>query len=112
MGSLDQTVAHALWPVLSSGLLAPALAWALAAVVLPWINRGAVPVRLVSIAMWSAGLASATTTMLRVLHAGTPPRPGAVALGALAGGILAFVPTLLSGGRNASASSDTAAGLA
>jgi hypothetical protein len=112
MRSLDQTAGHALWPLFHSGLLMPALAWAVAAAVLPWINRGPLPLRFVSIAMWSAALASTTSTMPRLLHPGVAVRPGVATLGALAGGILALAPALISSRRNASASSDTAAGLA
>lgn len=110
MGSLGQTGAHALWPLVDSGVLATALLWALAAVVLPWIVRGPLSIRLVAVVIWSAALASATSTLLRGLDAGVPSSPGVVVIGAVAGGIVALAPTLRA--RIASASSDTAAGLA
>jgi hypothetical protein len=68
--------------------------------------------RVVLIAMWSAALASTTTTLLRSLETGATVRPGAAALGALAGGILALAPAVLSSRRNPSGSTDAAAGLA
>jgi hypothetical protein len=112
MPSLDHAVGRALWPLFHSGQLLPATAWAAGAIVLPWINRGPLPLRVVSIAIWSAALASTTTTMLRSVHADLALRPGAAALGALAGGIIALVPALISRCRNPSASSDNAPGLA
>jgi hypothetical protein len=112
MGSLDQTVSHTLWPVAHSGLLAPALVWAVAAALLPWMVRGPTAVRLVLIVVWSAAVASATSTLLRAFHPGTATRPGAVALGAVAGAVLASIPTLLGARASTSASSDAGAGLA
>jgi eukaryotic-like serine/threonine-protein kinase len=110
--SLEQTVRHALWPLLHSGVLAPAVAWAAAAAVLPWIIRGPVAVRVVLVTVWSAALASATTTTLRLFHAGVAARPGAVALGAIAGGLLALACSWRGPRPQGSGSSDAAAGLA
>jgi serine/threonine protein kinase len=112
MGSLDQTARHVLWPLLHSAALAPAVVWAAAAVVLPWIARGPIPLRVVLITVWSAALASATTTTLRLLHTGVVPRPGAVALGAIAGGIVALTLSLLRTRSQAVGSANTAPGLA
>jgi hypothetical protein len=112
MTSPDQAVVHALWPLLHSGALAPAIVWAAAAALLPWIARGPIPVRLVSIVVWSAALASATTTMLRAVHADIAPRPAVVVLGAVAGALIASIPALLSARRQQPAGADTAAGLA
>ena len=111
-GSLDHTLRRVLWPVLHSGLLAPAIVWGVAAAVLPWLVRGTMPVRVVAIVIWSALLASATTTMLQALHTGVSARPGAVALGAVAGGIVALIPAFRRAPKGLSASSDAAAGLA
>jgi hypothetical protein len=111
-GSVDQAVAHALWPVLHSGLLVPTLAWAVAAAVLPWVNRGPLALRFVSVTIWSAALASTTATMLQLSHSGVSLKPGAAILGGLAGGIVALAPAWISRRRRASVSSDTAAGLA
>jgi hypothetical protein len=112
MASLDQTARHALSPLLHSGMLAPALVWAAAAMVLPWIARGPAPVKVVLVTVWSAALASATTTTLRVLHAGVVPRPGTVVLGAIAGGVFALASGLLTTRRQPVGSPNTVAGLA
>jgi hypothetical protein len=112
MASLDQTVRHALWPLVHSGALAPAVVWGAAAAVLPWIARGPAPMKLVLVTVWSAALASSTTTTLRLLHAGIVPRPGAVALGAVGGGIVALAWSLIRTRPQAAGSPNTAAGLA
>lgn len=111
-GSIDHALGRVLWPLVHTGLLAPALVWAAAAAVLPWILRGPVRVRIVVVVVWSAALASATTTTLRTLHAGVSMRPGAVVLGAVAAGIVALAPTVLTRRPDAHTSSDTVAGLA
>jgi eukaryotic-like serine/threonine-protein kinase len=112
IGSLDQTTGRALGPLLGSGLLLGAVIWAGAAIVLPWIARGPAAVQLVVIVMWSAALASATTTVLQGLHSGVAPRPGAAVLGAVAGAVLAIVSMLIKRARRAPGSANTAAGLA
>jgi hypothetical protein len=112
IGSLDQTLSHALGPLFSSGLLVGALVWAVAAAVLPWIARGPVAIRLIVIVMWSAALTSTTTTLLRGLHSGIGLRPGVAVLGATAGAIVALLPTLAKRARGAAGSANTAAGLA
>ena len=112
MGSVDHALGHALWPLVRAGALAPALVWAAAAAVLPWIVRGPARVRLVVVVIWSAALASATTTTLRTLHTGVTVAPAAVVIGAVAGGVVALAPTLLTRRQDALASSDTVAGLA
>lgn len=112
MSSPDQTVRHALWPLVHSGVFAPAVVWAAAAAVLPWLTRGPTPMRVVLVTVWSAALASSTTTTLRLLHTGIAPRPGAVALGAIGGGILALAWSLLRTRTRAVGSPNTLAGLA
>jgi hypothetical protein len=93
MPSLYVTANHVLEPMLSSGVLAPALIWALAAVVLPPITGiSALAPRIVLVTLWAAGLASATATALA--HAGLAVRPGAAVLGALCSAILALLPSL------------------
>lgn len=111
-GSLDQTVGRVLGPLLDSGLLSAAIIWAIAAAILPWIVRGPAPIRVVVVVVWSAVLASSTTTLIGGLHSGITFRPGVVVLGAVAGAIVALVPTLLRRWHAASPSADTAAGLA
>jgi eukaryotic-like serine/threonine-protein kinase len=91
---LGGTIDHVLPRLFAPGLIAPAALWALAAVVLPWIVGRRRTVDVVVITVWSAALASGSITLLRVLHAGVAVRPGAVALGAVAGWIVALAPAL------------------
>ena len=60
-GSPAALLHDALLPVLRSGALTPALVWALAAVVLPWLVRGrSLAVDFVRVVIWAAMLESAT----------------------------------------------------
>jgi hypothetical protein len=111
-GSLGQTAGHVFPRLFAPGLLAPAVVWGVGAIALPWITRGSRTLQVVAVTAWSAGLASATMTSLRLLHAGAQARPGAVALGAVAGGIVALIPSLVSRRAAASQSADSAPGLA
>jgi hypothetical protein len=90
--SVGATVHHVLAPLISSGSLAPALVWAGAAVVLPWLIRGRhLAVDFVLASAWAAGLVAATYTSLRMVHgsaAGAPLR------GAVLGGVAAFACAL------------------
>jgi len=96
MPSLDQTFNHVLWPLLQSGLLAPAVVWGAAAVVLPWITRTrSLALEVVLVTVWAAMLASATTSVLALAHGGIAVKPNAVVLGAVAAGIVALLPSLL-----------------
>jgi hypothetical protein len=85
-GSLEVTVHDVLAPLLRSGILTPALVWAGAAVVLPWLVRGrSLPLDLVAVTIWSALTAAATAS---VLHASAPLRHATIrdaALGAVVG---------------------------
>lgn len=96
-GSLHGALHDVLRPMLSSGVLDPALVWAAAAVVLPWLVRGRSPaLDVVRVVVWSATLVSATTAVMTLATGsskhGTPR--GAV-LGALAGVAIALVPTAI-----------------
>jgi serine/threonine protein kinase len=95
VGSLQMTVDHVLGPILSSGLLAPAPVWALAAVVLPWCQRaGSLALEVVLVTIWAAILVSATELALGLGgHHGVAAPRGAV-LGALVGGLVALTPAL------------------
>jgi hypothetical protein len=96
MPSLDQTFNHVLWPLLQSGLLAPAVVWGAAAVVLPWITRiRSLALEVVLVTIWAAVLASATTSVLALTHRGIAVKPNAVVLGAVAAGIVALLPSLV-----------------
>ena len=97
-GSVTGTVDHMLSPLLSSGVFAPALVWACAALILPWLVRARSPVvDLVRVVIWSAMLAGATAVVVIAAHgsATASAAPTAVA-GAVAGAIIAFAPPWLS----------------
>ncbi len=97
-GSVTGTVDHMLSPLLGSGMFAPALVWAGAAVILPWLVRARSPVvDLVRVMIWSATLAGATAIVVIAVHGSDAASvaPTAVA-GAVAGAIVAFAPPWLS----------------
>jgi serine/threonine protein kinase len=95
--SVTAAVHDLLVPIVTSGVLAGALVWAFAAIVLPWLVSGRSPARdFVLAAVWAAATVSATQTAIAVVHHGgdvtTPPT--AVA-GAVVAGLVALSPTLL-----------------
>jgi hypothetical protein len=99
--SVGATLHHVLTPLVSSGALAPALVWAGAAVVLPWLVRGRrLALDFVFASAWAAGLVAATYTSIRMVHgslAGAPVR-GAV-IGGVAAFALALAPSILQSSR-------------
>jgi hypothetical protein len=111
-GSATAMVDHVLPRLLTPGLLAPALLWGTAAVVLPWMTPRWPPAAVVLATAWSAGLASGTVTILDLLHGGVGPQPRVVVLGAVGAGMLALAPTLVARRRRAPGPADTAPGLA
>lgn len=111
-GSATTTVEHVLPHLTAPGLIAPALLWGLAAVILPWLSSAWWGAAIVLVTAWSAGLAAGTVAILRVLDAGVGPQGGAVVLGGLSAGIVALVPALRRHWARGVPSTDTAAGLA
>ncbi|MDQ6778767.1 MAG: hypothetical protein M3071_21655, partial [Actinomycetota bacterium] len=95
--SVGATVHHLLTPLVTSGALVPALVWAGAAVILPWLVSGRrLAVDFVLASAWAAGLVAATEAALRMVHgslAGAPLR-GAV-LGGVAAFAIALAPSIL-----------------
>ncbi|HWF25945.1 MAG TPA: hypothetical protein VG275_10880, partial [Solirubrobacteraceae bacterium] len=90
--SLDLTLSHVLRPLLTSGALAPAVVWAGAAVILPWLVRGrSAAVDLVLASAWAAGLVAATYAALRTVHGSLA---GATLRDAVLGGVAAFAIAL------------------
>jgi eukaryotic-like serine/threonine-protein kinase len=86
-GSALDAARDALWPLLSAGVLAFAVLWALAAVVLPLLVRGrSAAVDLVAATGWAATLAGATQALAEGLALDAPRglAVGAVAAGAVA----------------------------
>jgi hypothetical protein len=96
MSSLSITASALIKPIATSGVLAGALVWALAAVVLPWLVRGRSPaLDLVLVSIWAAITVSATSAVIALSstsHSATGV-PTAVG-GALAGAVVALAPAL------------------
>jgi serine/threonine protein kinase len=90
--SIDLTLSHVLRPLLTSGALAPAVVWAGAAVILPWLVRGrSAAVDFVFASAWAAGLVAATYAALRTVHG---PLAGTTLRDAVQGGLAAFAIAL------------------
>jgi hypothetical protein len=90
-----ETVHHVLGPVLSTGVLAPAALWALAAAALPYLVSGRMLVLdIVRVVIWAAVLVSGTGAVLVSVHAPHSLRtpPTAVA-GAVVAAIIALAPS-------------------
>jgi serine/threonine protein kinase len=93
--SAHGAIHQVLGPLFSSGVLAPAAVWALAAMSLPWFVRRVSPVSdLVLVVIWSAITVLATTAVLAAASDGALHTRTAV-LGAWAGGLVALVPTVV-----------------
>ncbi|MGH2888008.1 MAG: hypothetical protein ACRDNJ_00115 [Solirubrobacteraceae bacterium] len=90
----SQALHHVLAPLLTSGALAPAVVWAGAAVVLPWIVRGrSLALDGVRVTVWAAAVVSATGAAISAVHgpspAGAPPQ---AAVGAMVAAVIALAP--------------------
>jgi hypothetical protein len=93
--SLGDSLHHALVPLASTGLLAPAVVWGFAAAVLPWMTVfRSLPVKLVLVTIWTAATASAVTTALHAAHAGALVSSDVAVLGAVAAGLVALAPSI------------------
>jgi hypothetical protein len=94
--SLSITFRAVLKPLATSGVLAGAIVWALAAVVLPWLVRGrSLPRDLVLATVWAATTVSATEAVTSAAGGShVASAPATAMLGALAGGLVAVAPTL------------------
>jgi hypothetical protein len=103
MGSLSAAADHVLSPFASSGVLAPAAVWALAALAAPWLVRGRTPLLDAFRAIvWATLLVGATSAAITAVH-GTDAvgaAPTAV-LGAAAAAIALLVPLAVPSLRNA-----------
>jgi hypothetical protein len=101
MTSLQQAADHVLTPLVSSGMIACALVWGAAAVVLPLlVTRRPFPVALVLVTVWSAMVVSAIATFLGVNHSRGAGMPATAVLGAIAGAIVALAPAALRSWRS------------
>jgi serine/threonine protein kinase len=95
--SLHVTIHDLLGPLWSSGALAGAPVWAIAAVVLPWLVRGrSLALDAVLVTIWAATVLSATEVAIAAVNgAHSPSMPSTAVAGALASGIVALAPTLV-----------------
>jgi eukaryotic-like serine/threonine-protein kinase len=85
MSSLSVTVDHLLRPEISAGVLAPALVWALAAVVLPWLVRGgSLILDVARVVIWTAVVVSATGAAIAAVHGSGVGAASSALLGAVA----------------------------
>jgi hypothetical protein len=95
MSSLSATVDHLLRPEISAGVLAPAVVWALAAVVLPWLVRGtSLVLDAGRVVIWAAVVVSATGAAIAAVHGSDVGAAPSAVLGALACAAVALVPSL------------------
>jgi serine/threonine protein kinase len=90
--SPDVAMQQVLEPLLRSGALAPALVWAAAAAILPWVVRGRTPaLDFVVASAWASGLVAATYASLRAAGGSLGD---ATLHNAVLGGVLAFALAL------------------
>jgi eukaryotic-like serine/threonine-protein kinase len=103
IGSLDQTVHHLLAAFISTGVLAPAAVWALAAVALPWLVGGrSAALDVIRVVVWAALVASATSVAVIAVHGSD--RVGAApsaTLGAVVAAAVALAPLALAAWQEA-----------
>ncbi len=93
--SFSITFGGVIKPLATTGLFAPAVVWAVAAVVLPWVLRGrSLPRDIVLVTVWAAATVAATDTVI-VISSGSDAvtAPPTAVVGAIAGGVLALLPT-------------------
>jgi hypothetical protein len=101
MPSLQQAVDHLLAPLAGTGMVACALLWGAAAVVLPLLaGRRPFGVAVVLVTVWSAIVVSAIATFLGVNHSRGAGMPATAVLGAIAGAIVALAPAALRSWRS------------
>jgi serine/threonine protein kinase len=103
MSSPSATVTHLVHPLVSTGVLAPAAVWALAAVTLPWlVRRRSVVLDAVRVVAWAAIVVSCTGAAIAAVHGsdaiGAPPN---AVIGAVAAAAVALGPSLLEMWRGA-----------
>jgi hypothetical protein len=94
--SLGQTATVVLRPTLSSGALAGALVWAVAALTLPWLVRGrSLTADALRVAAWATALVLTTASAIGIAHPDHPmvARQTAV-IGGIAAALIALAPSV------------------
>jgi eukaryotic-like serine/threonine-protein kinase len=106
-GSAGSAVHHVLGPLISSGVIAPAVVWAAAAALAPWTVRGrSVALDLVRVIAWSALLASSTAAAVVAVHGSDRLGGASTALvGAIVAALALLAPRTLAAWRAALRSS-------
>lgn len=90
--SAGVTAHQVIEPLIRSGALAPAIVWAGAAVILPWVVRGrTLALDFVLASAWAAGLVAATYAALQTVHGSLA---GVTFRGAVLGGVAALAVVL------------------
>ncbi len=98
-GSLQSTATHVVWPLLSTGVLAGAVLWGLAAALLPLLVRGrSAAMDVLGAALWSAALVAAAPRVDSGLSSALAhPQPRGALLGAILGAMVAIAARALRG---------------
>jgi hypothetical protein len=111
--SLYETLHHVLAPIISSGALAGAPVWALAAVSLPYVvRRRSLALDAIRVAGWAAFVVSATELAVRAAAPASAPRASDTAvIGAVAGALVALYPSAAAAWRQRGVSDEPQAGL-
>ena len=102
-GSISTAVEHVLAPLAHSGVLAPAVVWAAAAILAPWMVRRRSPMAdVLRAVLWSTALVSATALAVIAVHGSerVSAAPSAAA-GAVAATLLTMAPLGVDRGRAA-----------
>jgi hypothetical protein len=111
--SADETIHHVLAPLASSGALAGAPVWALAAAVLPYlVRRRSLALDAVRVAGWSAFVVSATELAVRTAgHSSSLSAPRTAVIGAVAAAVVGLSPSLAAAWRRSPRSNEPQAGI-
>jgi hypothetical protein len=113
-GSSGASLHHLLAPLISTGALAGALVWGLAAVVVPWlVRRRSMIADAVRVLAWAAIVVSATLLVLGLLDPGQGIRtPPTALVGTFASAAVALAPAVIAAGLALRRSPGTEAGFA
>lgn len=111
--SASQTVHHVLVPLVSSGAVAGAPVWALAAVSLPYlVNRRSLALDVVRVVGWTAFVVSATALAVRAAgHGSAISAPRTAVIGAVAAAVVALCPSAAAAWRRKPGSNEPQAGI-
>src|SRR6185437_6391598 len=97
-GSVTGAAAHVVGPLINPGTALGALLWGAAALVLPFLVRGAsAAFDVFAATVWSAALVAAAPALDAGLTAGSHPLPRGAVLGAVVGGLVAVGARALRG---------------